>query len=645
MSQITVTLPDGSQEQYPSGITAAEVALKLSRRLAEAAVAAKIDSKLVDLNTKLEKDAKLEIVTSDSDEGKEVYRHTASHAMAQAVKKLFPQAKLTIGPSIESGFYYDFDTPRPLVPEDLEQIESEMQKIIAADLPISRHEVTRDEAIKIFEERGEDYKVEMLHEMPDEMVSLYQQDDFIDLCLGPHLPSTGKLKVFKLLSIAGAYWRGDEKRQMLQRIYGTAYSNKADLETHLKRIEEAEKRDHRKLGRELDFFSLHEEDAGPGLVYWHPKGTIVRRIVEDFWKDEHIKHGYQLVMIPHIARSDLWHTSGHFDFYRENMYTMNIDTQEYVLKPMNCPGHILIYKTKTHSYRELPIRYAELGTVYRYERTGVLHGMFRVRGFTQDDAHIFCTPEQLPSEVVGVIDLMDYMLRSFGYEKYEVDLSVRDPENKDKYMGSDEEWERAENALISALNQRGLSYKRMEGEAVFYGPKIDIKLVDALGHSWQGPTIQFDFNLPGRFDVNYIGPDGNEHQVVMVHRTVLGSMERFIGGLIEFYTGALPLWLSPVQAKILTITDEQINYAKQVENQLKEAGLRAEADTRNEKLGFKIREAQLEKIPYMLVVGNREVTAGQIAVRLRGGEDLGPMNVADFIKRATVEVRKKAFLV
>jgi threonyl-tRNA synthetase len=642
VSQITVTLPDGSQEQYPSGITAAEVALKLSRRLAEVAVAAKIDSKLVDLNTKLDKDAKLEIVTSDSEEGKEVYRHTASHVMAQAVKKLFPQAKLTIGPSIESGFYYDFDTPRPLVPEDLEQIESEMQKIIAADLPISRHEVTREEAIKIFEERGEDYKVEMLHEMPNEIVSLYQQDDFIDLCLGPHLPSTGKLKVFKLLSIAGAYWRGDENRQMLQRIYGTAYSNKADLETHLKRIEEAEKRDHRKLGRELDFFSLHEENAGPGLVYWHPKGTIVRRIVEDFWKDEHIKHGYQLVMIPHIAKSDLWHTSGHFDFYRENMYTMNIDTQEYVLKPMNCPGHILIYKTKTHSYRELPIRYAELGTVYRYERTGVLHGMFRVRGFTQDDAHIFCTPEQLPSEVVGVIDLMDYMLRSFGYEKYEVDLSVRDPENKDKYMGSDEEWERAENALIGALNQRGLSYKRMEGEAVFYGPKIDIKLLDALGHSWQGPTIQFDFNLPGRFDVNYIGTDGNEHKVVMVHRTVLGSMERFIGGLIEFYTGALPIWLSPVQARILNITDEQIEYAKQVESQLKGAGLRTEADVRNEKLGFKIREAQLEKIPYMLVVGNREAAAGQVAVRLRSGEDLGPMNVADFIKRATAEVLEKS---
>ncbi|MFQ6040597.1 MAG: threonine--tRNA ligase [Candidatus Poribacteria bacterium] len=643
MSEITVTLPDGSKEQYPSGITASEVALNISRRLAEAALAAKIDDKLVDLNVKLEKDAKLEIVTFDSEEGKEVYRHTASHAMAQAVKKLFPEAKLTIGPPIESGFYYDFDTPRPFVPEDLEQIEAEMQKIIDADLPISRHEVSKDEAIKIFQERGEDYKVEMLHEMPDEIVSLYQQGNFIDLCLGPHLPSTGKLKAVKLLSIAGAYWRGDEKRQMLQRIYGIAYDNKADLEKHLKRIEEAEKRDHRKLGRELDFFSLHEEEAGPGLVYWHPKGTTVRRIVEDFWKDEHIKRGYQLVTIPHIAKSDLWHTSGHYDFYRENMYTMNIDTQEYVLKPMNCPGHILIYKTKTRSYRELPIRYAELGTVYRYERTGVLHGMFRVRGFTQDDAHIFCTPEQLPAEIIGVIDLVDYMLRSFGYERYEVELSVRDPENKDKYMGSDEEWERAENALIDALNQRGLSYKRMEGEAVFYGPKIDIKLVDALGHSWQGPTIQFDFNLPGRFDVKYVGADGNEHQVVMVHRTVLGSMERFIGGLIEFYNGALPLWLSPVQARILSITDEQIEYAKQVENQLKEAGLRTEADVRNEKLGFKIREAQLEKIPYMLVVGNREAAAGQVAVRLRSGEDLGPMDVADFIKRATDEVLEKSF--
>jgi threonyl-tRNA synthetase len=643
VSQITVTLPDGSQERYPSGITAAEVALKISKRLAEAAMAAKIDDNLVDLNTKLEQDVKLEIVTFDREEGKEVYRHTASHAMAQAVKRLFPEAKLTIGPSIESGFYYDFDTPRPLVPEDLKQIEAEMQKIIDADLPILRHEVTKDEAIKIFAERGEDYKIEMLREMPDGIVSLYQQEDFVDLCLGPHLPNTGKLKAVKLLSIAGAYWRGDENRQMLQRIYGIAYNNKADLETHLKRIEEAEKRDHRKLGRELDFFSLHEGNAGPGLVYWHPKGAIVRRIVEDFWKDEHIKRGYQLVMIPHIAKSDLWHTSGHYDFYRENMYTMNIDTQEYVLKPMNCPGHILIYQTKSHSYRELPIRYAELGTVYRYERSGVLHGMFRVRGFTQDDAHIFCTPEQLPSEVVGVIDLMDYMLRSFGYQRYEIELSVRDPDNKDKYMGNDEDWERAESALVDALNQRDLSYKRMEGEAVFYGPKIDVKLLDALGHSWQGPTIQFDFNLPSRFDVNYIGADGNEHQVVMVHRTVLGSMERFIGGLIEFYNGALPLWLSPVQARILTITDEQIEYAKQVESQLRESGLRSEADVRNEKLGFKIREAQLEKIPYMLVVGNREASAGKVAVRLRSGEDLGPVDVADFIKRANDEILEKSW--
>ena len=641
MLQITITLPDGSQEQYPSGITAAEIAFKLSKRLAAAAVAAKINDKLIDLNTKLEQDAKFEIVTFDSEEGKEVYRHTASHAMAHAVKKIFPEAKLTIGPSIESGFYYDFDMPRPLVPEDLERIGAEMQKIIDADLPLSRREVPKDEAIKIFEECGEDYKVEMLHEMPDEIVSLYQQDDFIDLCLGPHLPSTGKLKAVKLLSVAGAYWRGDESRQMLQRIYGTAYNKKSDLELHLKRIEEAEKRDHRKLGRELDFFSLHEEHAGPGLIYWHPKGAIVRRIVEDFWKDEHIKRGYQLVMIPHIAKSDLWYTSGHYDFYRENMYTMQIDRQEYVLKPMNCPGHILIYKTKTHSYRELPIRYAELGTVYRYERSGVLHGMFRVRGFTQDDAHIFCTPEQLPSEVVGVIDLMDYMLRSFGYEKYEIELSVRDPENKDKYMGSDEDWERAENALVGALNQRNLSYKRMEGEAVFYGPKIDVKLVDALGHSWQGPTIQFDFNLPGRFDVNYVGPDSKEHKVVMVHRTVLGSMERFIGGLIEYYSGALPLWLSPVQAKILAITDEQIDYAQQVVAQLIEAGLRTEADIRSEKLGFKIREAQLEKIPYMLVVGNREASSGQVAVRLRNGEDLGPMNASDFIKLAADEIAEK----
>lgn len=639
--EIKITLPDGSFEEFPSGITAAEVASRISKRLAKAAVSVKIDDELIDLNTKLEKDVKFEIVTFESDEGKEVYRHTASHAMAHAVKRLFPEAKLTIGPPIEDGFYYDFDTPRPFVPEDLEKIEEEIQKIIAADLPISRLEVSKEEAIKMFEERGEDYKVEMLNEITDETVSLYQQDNFIDLCRGPHLPSTGRLKVVKLLKIAGAYWRGDETQQMLQRIYGTAYEKKSDLEAHLSRIEEAEKRDHRRLGRELDFFSLHETEAGPGLVYWHPKGAIVRRIIEDFWKDEHIKRGYQLVATPHIAKGDLWHTSGHFEFYHENMYTMEIDNQEYVLKPMNCPGHILIYKTKSHSYRELPIRYAELGTVYRYERSGVLHGMFRVRGFTQDDAHIFCTPEQLPSEVVDVIDLMDYMLKSCGYEKYEIDLSVRDPENKDKYMGSDEDWARAQDALIGALNQRNLSYKRIEGEAVFYGPKIDVRLVDALGRSWQGPTIQFDFNLPGRFDVNYIGPDGQEHQVVMVHRTVLGSMERFIGGLIEFYGGALPLWLSPIQVRILNITDAQMEYALQVESRLKEAGLRVEVDIRNEKLGFKIREAQLEKIPYMLVVGDREMASGQVAVRLRNGDDLGTMNLNDFIQRATAEIAER----
>ena len=641
MSEINVALPDGSKMQVPENSTVAEVAASIGKRLASAALAAKVDDKLVDLSTKLHQDAKLEILTFDSDEGKEAHRHTASHVMAQAVKNLFPAAKLTIGPSIEAGFYYDFDTPSPFVPEDLEKIEAEMQNIIEADLTITRHEVTREEAIKLFAERGEDYKVEMLNELDDESVTYYQQGDFIDLCLGPHLPSTGRLKVVKLLSIAGAYWRGDENRQMLQRIYGTAYEKKSDLEAHLKRIEEAERLDHRKLGRELDIFSLHETIAGPGLVYWHPKGSILRRVVEDFWKDEHVKRGYQLVNIPHIAKADLWQTSGHYDFYHENMYTMKIEDQEYVLKPMNCPGHILIYKTKTHSYRELPIRYAELGIVYRYERTGALHGMFRVRGFTQDDAHIFCTPDQLLSEVIGVIDLMDFMLRSFGYEHYDIELSVRDPENKDKYMGTDEDWEQAESALIEALNQRGLPYKRMEGEAVFYGPKIDVKLRDALGRSWQGPTIQFDFNLPPRFDVNYIGADGKEHNVLMVHRTVLGSMERFIGGLIEFYGGALPTWLSPIQARILTVTDAQNEYALLVERELKDEGVRAEADIRNEKLGHKIREAQLEKIPYMLVVGNREVENKQVAVRLRSGQDLGPINVGDFIEKITSEIAEK----
>jgi len=636
---VIVKLPDGSQMDVPEGITIMEVASKIGKRLANDAVAAKVDGNLVDLTTKLNDNVDLEIITFDNEEGKEVLRHTASHVMAQAVKRIFPEAKLTIGPAIEDGFYYDFDSPRPFVPEDLEKIEAEMQNIIDNDLSIRRLVLPKEEALEIFNERNEDYKVELINELDDSSISLYKQGEFIDLCRGPHLPSTGKLNAVKLLNIAGAYWRGDENNAMLQRIYGTAFPKKAELEDYLEKVEEAKKRDHRKLGPELELYTIHEEEAGPGLVYWHPKGAILRRIIEDFWKEVHIRNGYELVVTPHIARSNLWKTSGHYDFYIENMYTMKVDEQDYVLKPMNCPGHILIYQSQTHSYRDLPLRYAELGTVYRYEKSGTLHGMLRVRGFTQDDAHIFCTPEQLVPEVVGVIDLMDYMLKSFGYDEYHIELSVRDPENKDKYLGSDEEWDMAENALVEALSKRKLSYKRMEGEAVFYGPKIDVKLLDALGRSWQGPTIQFDFNLPRRFDVNYVGQDGNEHHVVMIHRVVLGAIERFIGGLIEHYGGAFPTWLSPVQVKILTITDRQIDYAKQVKDKLQKHGFRVKTDTRNEKLGFKIREAQLEKVPYMLIIGDREVEAGSVSVRLRTEEDLGAMDIDSFIERLSSEGR------
>lgn len=638
---LKITLPDGSQMDVPEGITIIDVASKIGKRLANDAVAGKVDGKLVDLTTKLQDNVDLEIITVDSDEGREIYRHTASHVMAQAVKRLFPETELTIGPAIEDGFYYDFDSPRPFVPEDLEKIEAEMQKIINEDLPVERLVVPKDEAIEIFKKRNEGYKIELLNEIEDNFVSLYKQGGFVDLCEGPHLSSTGKLKVFKLLNIAGAYWRGDENNPMLQRIYGTAFSKKSELDNYLETIEEAKERDHRKLGPELDLYTIHEQEAGPGLVYWHPKGAILRRVVEDFWKDVHLKNGYELVDTPHIARADLWQTSGHYDYYLENMYTMEVGGQDYVLKPMNCPGHILIYNTHTRSYRDLPVRYAELGTVYRYEKSGTLHGLLRVRGFTQDDAHIFCTPDQLISEIVGVLDLMDYMLKSFGYDEYEIELSVRDPEHKENYLGNDEEWERAENALVQALTQRKLSYKRMEGEAVFYGPKIDVKLVDALGRSWQGPTIQFDFNLPARFDVNYVGQDGKEHHVFMVHRVVLGAIERFVGGLVEHYGGAFPTWLSPVQVKILTITDEQINYAMQVKDRLESEGLRVETDTRNEKLGFKIREAQLEKVPYMLIVGEREVENSTVSVRLRSEEELGAMEIGDFIERTATEIAEK----
>jgi threonyl-tRNA synthetase len=541
----------------------------------------------------------------------ETMRHSAAHVMAEAVQSIFPDAKFGIGPAIEDGFYYDFNLPRSLTPDDLPLIEAKMREIIASNLPFIRQEVTKEEARSLF--AAQPYKLELIDEIHDEKVGVYRQGSFLDLCRGPHVSSTGEIKAFKLLSIAGAYWRGDEHRPMLQRVYGVAFNTEEALAEHLKKLDEAAKRDHRKLGKELDLFSIHEE-AGPGLVHWHPKGAVIRRVIEDFWKDEHIKRGYDLVYTPHIAKLDLWKTSGHWEFYRDYLYSpMEVEGQEYIIKPMNCLGHILIYKTSQRSYRELPLRYAELGTVYRYERSGVLHGLSRVRGFTQDDAHIFCRFDQLEDEVAGVLDLARFMVDTFGFTSYKVFLSTR-PE---KYAGDSRVWDEATETLSRALARQKLAYDIDPGEGVFYGPKIDIKF-----EGWQGPTIQVDFNLPQRFEVTYIGEDGQEHLVAMVHRTVLGSMERFLASLIEHYGGAFPVWLAPVQAMVIPVADRHLDYARKLEAELKSEGVRVGVDARSETVNLKIRQAQLDKIPYMLVVGDREEAAFTVSIRLRTGEKL-----------------------
>ena len=569
-------------------------------------------------------------------EKSEKMRHSASHVMAEAVQSLFPEGQFGIGPTIEDGFYYDFDLPRPLTPEDLPIIEAKMAQIIAADLPFTCEEVDKEEARRIF--ALQPYKLELIDEIPDERVTIYRQGSFTDLCKGPHVSSTGEIKAFKLLSIAGAYWRGDERRPMLQRIYGVAFETEKELAGYLERLAEAAKRDHRRLGRELDLFSFHEE-AGPGLAHWHPKGATVRRVIEDFWVQEHLKRGYEIVYTPHIAKLDLWKTSGHWELYHEHLYSpMDVEGQEYLIKPMNCPGHILIYKSRLRSYRELPLRWGELGTVYRYERSGVLHGLTRVRGFTQDDAHIFCRPDQLEDEVVGVLEFALFMMNTFGFEEYEVRLSTR-PE---KYAGTPQMWDEATQTLERALKRLELPYEVDPGEGVFYGPKIDIGLKDALGRSWQGPTIQVDFNLPQRFEVNYVGTDGAEHPVVMVHRTVLGSMERFLGCLIEHYAGAFPVWLAPVQAVVIPIADRHVDYALKLEAELKAESLRAQADTRPERMNLKIREAQLQKVPYMLIVGDTEAESATVSVRLRSGEDLGKQSMEAFKAMARAAIEHKA---
>ncbi len=626
----------GKVFSFKKGITLKE-ALKDVKQFTETVIAGKVDERLVDLNEPLISNCSITPVDLNSQEGEEILRHSISHIMAQAVLRIFTGAKFAIGPAIENGFYYDFDVEHSFAPEDLEHIEAEMKRIIGSNLPFEREVLSKDEAIKYFKDRNQSYKVEIIEEIEENTVSIYRQGDFVDLCRGPHLPSTGYAKYFKLLSVAGAYWRGDENNKMLQRIYGTAFATQEKLNNYLNFLEEAKKRDHRKLGKELDLFSINE-DLGPGLILWHPKGAIIRKVIEDFWREEHLKRGYQFVYSPHIGRAEIWETSGHWDFYRENMYSpMEVDKGSYEIKPMNCPFHIMIYKSKMRSYKDLPIRFAELGTVYRYERAGVLHGLLRVRGFTQDDAHLFVTPEKLEEEIIGVLKFTKYMIETFGFTNYHIYLSTR-PE---KYVGTTENWEVATNALKSAVEALNMPYKVDPGEGVFYGPKIDVKLVDAIGREWQGPTVQVDFNLPERFDVTYIGEDGKEHRSIMLHRVVLGSMERFFGTLIEQYAGAFPTWLSPVQVKILPIADRHIKYANEVYKRLFNNNIRVEVDYRNEKVNAKIRDAELEKIPYVLVVGDKEVENNSVSVRKRKKGNLGLVKLDEFIERIDKEILDK----
>ena len=628
MVMIQIELPDGSIKEFSEATTPGDVAAGIGAGLARQAVAARFNDHTVDLSTPITESGRLEIITLKSSEGLEIYRHTTAHLMAHAVKDIYgDKVQVTIGPAIESGFYYDFYCEdHTFSPDDFEKIEKRMQELAKADLPVRREEVTRDSAIELFRQLGEDYKVELIEDLDESTVSLYRQGDFVDLCRGPHLPSTGFIKAFKLTSVAGAYWRGSEKNAMLQRIYATAFPDKKALRSYLNKLEEARKRDHRRIGRELDLFSFSEE-AGAGLVIWHPKGALLRTLLEDFERREHLRRGYDIVMGPQILRTDLWKTSGHFDNYRENMYFTDVDGQGYGLKPMNCLAHMLIYKSRQRSYRDLPIRYFELGTVHRHEKSGVLHGLLRVRGFTQDDAHILCTPEQLDMEIKRVLEFVRDVMGIFGFE-YEVEISTR-PE---KSIGSEEDWERATRALMNALKDLKLPHDINEGDGAFYGPKIDIKLKDALDRRWQCATIQCDFTLPERFDLTYVGKDGEKHRPVMLHRVILGAIERFIGVLIEHYAGNFPLWLSPVQAVVINVTDHQAEYAKSVTDTLRAAGVRVQSDLRNEKLGFKIREAQVEKIPYMLVVGDKEMADGTVAPRFRTGKNLEPMSPEDFVR-------------
>jgi threonyl-tRNA synthetase len=633
-----ISLPDGSQRHFEHALSVAEVAAAIGAGLAKAALAGKVDGQLVDTSYLITHDCQLAIITDKDPEGVSVIRHSTAHLLAQAVKHLFPEAQVTIGPVIDEGFYYDFAYQRPFTPEDLEKIQTTMEQLAAQNLNISRSLMPRDEAVAFFHTLGEHYKAEIIASIPStDAISLYQQGDFTDLCRGPHVPSTGKLKAFKLMKVAGAYWRGDSRNPMLQRIYGTAWATKKDLDTYLHRLAEAERRDHRRIGQELNLFSI-QEDAGGGLVFWHPNGARIRRVMEQFWFQMHENAGYDFLYTPHIANLDLWRTSGHADFYAESMFEpIEDDNQSFQLKPMNCPFHVLIYKDRLRSYRDLPLRWAEMGTVYRREMSGALHGLMRVRGFTQDDAHIFCREEHIEAEILRILDLTLEVLQAFGFQDFEVNLSTR-PE---KAVGSDYIWYTATEALQNALAKKGLAYEVDAGGGAFYGPKIDIKIRDAIGRLWQCSTIQLDFNLPERFDMEYVDENNERRRPIMIHRALLGSVERFFGVLIEHYAGIFPAWLAPVQVAVISITDKHKEYAASVCHQLLQHGFRVEADLRNEKIGLKIRERTLQRIPYMLITGDREMEQSSVAVRTRKGEDLGDMTVADFIHKLRTDIADK----
>ena len=664
MDQIHVTLPDGKVQEVPKGTTPAEIARKISPRLADAALVARVTStngvpgtagsdttnqagqdqgELIDLRRPLEHDVKLQILTDKDPDALYVFRHSAAHLLAAAVMELFPNVKLGIGPPIDTGFFYEFLREEPFTPEDLEKIEKKMRQLAAQDLPNERKLIPKPEALELYRNTNQTFKCELVEEKADEpMVSFYTTGKFIDFCRGPHIPSTKRITAFKLMNVAGAYWKGQEGNPQLQRIYAAAFYTQKELDEYLHRLEEAKRRDHRKLGTELDLFSI-QEDAGPGLIFWHAKGGLIRKIIEDWLREELLRRGYDLVYTPHIMKLDLWKTSGHTGFYRENMFgPVEVEKTDYQLKPMNCPGHILIYKARMKSYRDLPVRLAELGTVYRYERSGVLHGLLRVRGFTQDDAHIFCMPSQIESEVEACLDFAFGVMKTFGFDKFEVELSDWDGAHPENYAGKVEDWNRATAALAETMTRMKVPFKKMAGEAAFYGPKIDVKLIDTIGRSWQLSTVQFDFNLPARFGLQYVGEDGAKHEPLMVHRALLGSVERFFGILIEHYAGAFPLWLAPVQIEVCPVSEKVLDYAQHITETLKRHGFRVHLDDRNEKLPAKIRDAQMQKIPYMLILGGKEAEAGTVSVRHRTRGDLGPKPLGEVIDSLNTEIQTHA---